>query len=178
MDIKTRKEALDQRVYSAAQMAGREPSAIKLLAVSKTRSADTIRSLAALGQQAFGENYLQEAIDKIAQLSDLGLEWHFIGQVQRNKTRIVAEKFDWVQSIDRPIIAERLSTQRPADMGDLNVCIQVRMSDEEGKGGISPDALLPLAHTINSIPRLKLRGLMVIPENTTDTKRQRESKMQ
>ena len=173
MDIETRKERLDQRVNSAARRAGREPSEIRLLAVSKTRSANTIRSLAALGQQAFGENYLQEAEEKIIQLADLELEWHFIGQMQRNKTATVAEKFDWVQSIDRLVIAERLSAQRPAYMGDLNTCIQVRMSEEAGKGGVSKEDLLPLAKAIDSLPGIVFRGLMTIPENTTDTKKQK-----
>jgi pyridoxal phosphate enzyme (YggS family) len=168
MDIETRKEHLDRRMNSAARRVGREPSEIKLLAVSKTRSAETIRALAALGQHAFGENYLQEAVDKINQLDDLDLEWHFIGQMQRNKTAAVAENFDWVQSIDRLVAAERLSAQRPANLGDLNVCIQVQMSDEAGKGGIAPTALLALADAINSLPRLVLRGLMTIPENTTE----------
>ena len=167
MDIETRKQRLHRRMNSAARRVGREPSEIKLLAVSKTRSAETIRALAALGQHAFGENYLQEAVDKINQLDDLDIEWHFIGQMQRNKTSAVAENFDWVQSIDRLVIAERLSAQRPANMDDLNVCIQVQMSDEEGKGGIAPEALFPLADAINSLPGLVLRGLMTIPENTT-----------
>ena len=173
MDIETRKERLDQRVNSAARRAGREPSEIRLLAVSKTRSANTIRSLAALGQQAFGENYLQEAEGKIIQLADLELDWLFMGQMQRNKTATVAEKFDWVQSIDRLVIAERLSAQRPAHMGDLNTCIQVRMSEEAGKGGVSKEDLLPLAKAIDSLPGIVLRGLMTIPENTTDTEKQK-----
>jgi pyridoxal phosphate enzyme (YggS family) len=171
MDIETRKEHLDRRMNSAARRVGREPSEIKLLAVSKTRSAETIRALAALGQHAFGENYLQEAVDKINQLDDLDLEWHFIGQMQRNKTAAVAENFDWVQSIDRLVIAERLSAQRPANMDELNVCIQMQMSDEAGKGGIAPEALFPLADAINSLPGLVLRGLMTIPENTTEIDR-------
>lgn len=173
MDIETRKEQLDQRINSAARRAGREPSEIRLLAVSKTRPAETIRALAGLGQQAFGENYLQEAEDKIIQLSDLDLDWHFIGQMQRNKTAIVAEHFDWVQSIDRLIIAERLSAQRPVSMADLNVCIQVSMSEEAGKGGTSNDELFPLAKAIDSLPGIVLRGLMTIPENTADTEKQK-----
>ncbi len=175
MDIETRKEHLDQRINSAARRVGRAPSEIKLLAVSKTRSAETVRKLATLGQHAFGENYLQEAVDKINQLNDLDLEWHFIGQLQRNKTAAVAEKFDWVQSIDRLVIAERLSAQRPANMGDLNVCIQVQMSDEAGKGGIAPTTLSSLADAINSLPRLVLRGLMTIPENTTEVEKLKKS---
>ncbi len=175
MDIEIKKEQLDQRVRSTAHRVGREPSEIILLAVSKTRPAEAIRNLAALGQQAFGENYLQEALKKISELTDLSLEWHFIGQIQRNKTRYVVENFDWVQSVDRAVIAERLSAQRPAEMGDLNVCIQVRMSEEEGKGGVAPEDLFALASTIDSLPGLELRGLMTIPENTRDTEKQRQS---
>ena len=173
MDIETRKEQLDQRINNTASRAGRDPSEIRLLAVSKTRSASTIRSLAGLGQKAFGENYLQEAENKIEQLADLELEWHFIGQIQRNKTAAVAANFDWVQSIDRLVIAERLAAQRPADKKALNACIQVRMSEEAGKGGVLPEELLPLAEAVNSLPGLVLRGLMTIPENTTDTEKQK-----
>jgi len=175
MDIKTRKEQLDQRVKSAAHRVGREPSEISLLAVSKTRPAKTIRALAAFGQQAFGENYLQEALGKISELADLALEWHFIGQLQRNKTRDVAENFDWVQSIDRVVIAERLSAQRPTELGNLNMCIQLRISEEEGKGGVVPEELFSLASNIDSLPGLELRGLMTIPKNTRDTEKQRQS---
>ncbi len=173
MDIETRKELLDQRVNNAASRKGRRASEIRLLAVSKTRSDTTIRSLAALGQQAFGENYLQEAVEKIKQLADLELEWHFIGQIQRNKTAAVAENFDWVQSIDRLVIAERLSAQRPENMAELNICIQVRMSEEIGKGGVSKKELFPLARAIDTLPGVVLRGLMTIPENTTDRDKQR-----
>ena len=173
MNIETRKEQLDQHIINAVNRIGRQPSDIKVLAVSKTRPATTIRSLAALGQQAFGENYLQEAVEKIKQLADLGLEWHFIGQVQRNKTAAVAENFDWAQSIDRLVIAERLSAQRPESLADLNVCIQVRMSEEAGKGGVSKEELFTLAETIARLPRINLRGLMTIPENTSDIEKQR-----
>ena len=173
MNIETRKEQLDQRVNNAASRVRRQASEIKLLAVSKTRSVKTIRSLAALGQRAFGENYLQEAVDKIKQLAELELEWHFIGQIQRNKTAAVAENFDWAQSIDRLVIAERLSAQRPGNREKLNVCIQVRMSEEIAKGGISKEELFPLAKAIDALPGVALRGLMTIPENTTDRDKQR-----
>jgi pyridoxal phosphate enzyme (YggS family) len=173
MDLETRKEQLDQRVNTAARRVNREPAEITLLAVSKKQTAEVIRDLAATGQQSFGENYLQEAIDKIKQLAELGLEWHFIGQIQRNKTAAVAENFDWVQSIDRPIIAERLSAQRPENMAKLNMCIQVRMSEEAGKGGVSKEELFPLAEAIDALPGVVLRGLMTIPENTTDREKQR-----
>jgi pyridoxal phosphate enzyme (YggS family) len=175
MDLKSKKEQLDRRIAKAARRCGRTPSDVTLLAVSKTMPADRIRSLAALGQKSFGENYLQEAVSKIEGLADLQLDWHFIGQIQRNKTRLVAETFDWVQSIDRLVIAERLSNQRPDEMDNLNICIQVRMSDEENKGGVSPDSLFSLAREVDTLPRLVLRGLMAIPENTTDTGRQRDA---
>lgn len=173
MDLKTRKEQLDQRLANAARRCGRDAAEVTLLAVSKTMPADRIRTLASLGQKSFGENYLQEAISKIEELAELGLDWHFIGQIQRNKTRLVAENFDWAQSIDRPLIAERLSRQRPDEMDDLNICIQVHISDEENKGGVSPDSLFSLAREVDALPRLVLRGLMAIPENTTDLSRQR-----
>lgn len=175
MDIETRKEQLDQRVKATVHRASRQAAEIRLLAVSKTRPAETIRALAALGQQAFGENYLQEALKKISELADLELEWHFIGQLQRNKTRDVAENFDWIQSVDRAVIAERLSAQRPAKMAKLNVCIQVSMSEEEGKGGVLPGKLFELARTIDALPGLAFRGLMAIPENTRNTEKQRKS---
>jgi len=175
MNTETSKEQLDQRVKIAAHRVGSAQSAVTLLAVSKTRSASTIRHLAMQGQQAFGENYLQEALEKITRLSDLPIKWHFIGQLQRNKTAVVAENFDWVQSIDRFVIAERLSAQRPSDMRDLNVCIQVSMSGEDGKGGVAAEDLIPLADAIDSLPHLKLRGLMAIPENTKDTEKQRQA---
>jgi len=175
MDLETRKESLDQRVNTTARRVNRDPAEISLLAVSKKQTAETVRSLAALRQQSFGENYLQEALEKINQLAELALEWHFIGQIQRNKTAAIAENFDWVQSIDRLVIAERLSAQRPSIMDKLNVCIQVRMSEEHGKGGITADELLPLASAVSSLPGLVLRGLMTIPENTSDAEKQRAS---
>jgi len=175
MDIETRKDRLDQRINTAAQRAGRDPSAIRLLAVSKKQPAQAIRELASLGQQAFGENYLQEAVEKICSLNDLQLEWHYIGQLQRNKTRVVAENFDWVQSIDRAVLAERLSAQRHADRADLNLCIQVRMSEETGKGGVSINEVFPLAGIIDKLSRVNLRGLMTIPENTSNVEKQRQS---
>ncbi|MEA1890494.1 MAG: YggS family pyridoxal phosphate-dependent enzyme [Pseudomonadota bacterium] len=175
MNLETRKEWLDQRVNAAAWRVNREPAEISLLAVSKKQTSEAVRSLAALGQQSFGENYLQEALEKVDQLAELALEWHFIGQIQRNKTAAIAENFDWVQSIDRLVIAERLSVQRPEKKGKLNVCIQVRMSEEHGKGGIAADELLPLASAVSTLPGLVLRGLMTIPENTSDAEKQRAS---
>ncbi len=173
MDLERRKEWLDQRVNAATRRVNREPAEISLLAVSKKQTAEAVRSLVALGQQSFGENYLQEALEKIDRLAELALEWHFIGQIQRNKTAAIAESFDWAQSVDRFIIAERLSAQRPENMAKLNVCIQVRMSEETGKGGVSKKELFPLAEAINALPGVVLRGLMTIPENTTDREKQR-----
>lgn len=175
MDIETRKLKIDQQITEAAENCGRNPAEIRLLAVSKTKPVEEIRKLASLGQREFGESYLQEAKDKIPQMPGLGILWHFIGQLQRNKTRVVAELFDWVQSVDRLVIAERLSAQRPAHLPDLNICLQVRMSDEPGKGGLQPDEVPDLAQSIQHLPRLKLRGLMTIPQHTTDTGAQRQT---
>jgi len=135
MDIETRKLNIERQIVEAAEDCGRNPGEIRLLAVSKTQPVDVIRQLATLRQREFGENYLQEASEKIPQLADQKITWHFIGQLQRNKTRTVAELFDWVQSVDRLVIAERLSAQRPGQLSDLNICLQVSMSDEPGKGG-------------------------------------------
>ena len=175
MDIETQKLNIDRQITDAAVNCGRNPSTIRLLAVSKTRSADEVRLLAGLGQREFGENYLQEAERKIRQLSDLDITWHFIGQLQRNKTKIVSELFDWVQSVDRQIIAERLSAQRPEHMPDLNICLQVRMSEEPGKGGIAPEEILATARQIDNLPGISLRGLMTIPENTDDSSRMHDA---
>jgi hypothetical protein len=142
---------------------GREADSVRLIAVSKTQPAAAIRSLAELGQTEFGENYLQEAVPKLAALADLSLTWHFIGQLQANKTRTVAEHFHWVHTLDRERIAVRLNEQRHAHAPPLNVCIQVRLEDEPGKGGISKTELAPLARRIVELPRLRLRGLMCIP---------------
>ncbi len=142
---------------------GREADSVRLIAVSKTQPAAAIRALAELGQQDFGENYLQEALPKLATLADLPLTWHFIGQLQANKTRAVAEHFHWVHTLDRERIALRLNEQRGAHEPPLNVCIQVRLEDEPGKGGISKTQLAPLARRVLELPRLRLRGLMCIP---------------
>ena len=158
-----RLRAVRARIDAAAQQAGRSVSAIGLLAVSKTFSADAVRAMAACGQRAFGENYVQEAQEKIAALADLPLEWHFIGPVQSNKTRPIAEHFAWVHSVDRLKIAERLSAQRPAALPPLQVCIEVKVSNEASKGGVAPADLPALARAVAALPRLTLRGLMAIP---------------
>ena len=142
---------------------GRDPDSVRLIAVSKTQPAAAIRALADLGQQDFGENYVQEALPKLAALADLPLTWHYIGQLQANKTRVVAEHFHWFHTLDRERIAARLSEQRGAHAPPLNICIQVRLADEPGKGGISKTELAPLARRVVELPRLQLRGLMCIP---------------
>ncbi|WP_454711286.1 YggS family pyridoxal phosphate-dependent enzyme [Cupriavidus nantongensis] len=168
-------QAVRQGIAAAAQQAGRQPADIALLAVSKTVSPDRIRAAYAAGQLAFGENYVQEGIDKIAALADLRgrLQWHFIGPLQSNKTRPVAEHFDWVHTIDRLRIAERLSAQRPAGMAALQVCIQVNISGEASKSGVAPAEVPALAHAVAALPRLQLRGLMAIPEPEQDPAAQR-----
>jgi len=156
------------RIAAAAQATGRDSASIGLLAVSKTKPADAVREAHAAGLRDFGENYLQEALGKQAELTDLPLCWHFIGPIQSNKTRAIAEHFDWVHSVDRLKIAQRLSEQRPADLAPLNICIQVNVSGEASKSGCTPADLPALANAISALPRLKLRGLMAIPEPTED----------
>ncbi len=146
---------------------------MRLLAVSKTWPADSVREAAAAGQRAFGENYVQEGVAKVEALAGLGLEWHFIGPLQSNKTRLVANSFAWVHSIDRLKIAERLSEQRDVHLPPLEVCIQVNVSGEASKSGVAPDDLPELARAVAALPRLRLRGLMAIPEPTSDVALQR-----
>lgn len=158
-----------QQINAAANRACRNPEDIHLLAVSKTHSANAIRECYAAGQHHFGENYLQEALQKQQALADLSdLCWHFIGPLQTNKTRKVAEQFDWVHSIDRQRIAERLSEQRPQHCEPLNVCIQVNIDDESSKSGVAMNDVAPLAKTIIALPNLRLRGLMAIPVKSDD----------
>ena len=156
------------RIATACQGAGRGVEEVTLLAVSKTFGADAVRAAAAAGQRAFGENYIQEGVEKIAALRDLGLMWHCIGPIQSNKTRLVAEHFDWVHTVDRLKIAERLSAQRPADRPPLNVCIQVNIDGGANKSGVAPGEALALARAVAALPQLKLRGLMSIPEVAPD----------
>ena len=159
---------VSQRIRAAADAVQRDASSIHLLAVSKTKPAQAIRDAYAAGLHDFGENYLQEALGKQADLTDLPLSWHFIGPIQSNKTRAIAEHFAWVHSVDRLKIAQRLSEQRPADLPPLNICIQVNVSGEASKSGCTPADLPALATAISALPRLKLRGLMAIPEPTED----------
>ncbi|HHJ4328364.1 TPA: YggS family pyridoxal phosphate-dependent enzyme, partial [Klebsiella pneumoniae] len=161
------------RIRAAEHASGRVPGAVALLAVSKTKPAAAIREAHACGQLAFGENYLQEALEKQQQLADLPLEWHFIGPIQSNKTRAIAEHFAWVHSLDRLKIAERLSAQRPAALPPLNVCLQVNVSGEASKSGCSPAELPALARAVAALPNLHLRGLMAIPEPSDDPEVQR-----
>ncbi|WP_122666982.1 YggS family pyridoxal phosphate-dependent enzyme [Pseudomonas viridiflava] len=163
---------LGERISAAAQAAQRDPASIGLLAVSKTKPAQALREAYAAGLRDFGENYLQEALGKQLELADLPLCWHFIGPIQSNKTRAIAENFAWVHSVDRLKIAQRLSEQRPADLPPLNICIQVNVSGEASKSGCTPADLPALAEAISALPRLKLRGLMAIPEPTEDSAEQ------
>jgi pyridoxal phosphate enzyme (YggS family) len=170
-------QAVHAQIHSAAQSAARDPAGIALLAVSKTFGPEAVLEAAQAGQRAFGENYLQEAVDKITALHashpEYLLEWHFIGPIQSNKTRPIAEHFSWVHSVEREKIAQRLSEQRPAHLPPLNVCLQVNVSGEASKSGVAPDQLLQLAQTVAGMPRLKLRGLMAIPEPSADYEQQR-----
>jgi pyridoxal phosphate enzyme (YggS family) len=151
------------RIRSAALAAGRDPESITLVAVTKAKTAESVRRAATAGVTDFGENYLQEAQAKMDQLADLQLKWHFIGGIQSNKTRAIAERFDWVQSVDRFAVARRLSEQRPFHAPPLNICIQVALVPEPTKGGVPPEELRSLAAAIAGLPRLKLRGLMCVP---------------
>ena len=161
------------RIDAAARAADRDPGSVSLLAVSKKKPAEDIRSAYAAGQRAFGENYLQEALQKIKSLSDLDIGWHFIGAIQSNKTRDIAACFDWAHCIDRAKIARRLGSQRPADMAPLNVCIQVNLDDEASKAGVALEAVPALAAEIASLPGIRLRGLMTIPAPRTEVAEQR-----
>ncbi|MDQ7735400.1 YggS family pyridoxal phosphate-dependent enzyme [Halomonas sp. SpR1] len=164
-----------KRLRDALEGAGRAQDAAKLLAVSKTKPAAMIRQAWQLGQREFGENYLQEALEKQTELADLdGIVWHFIGPLQSNKTRSVAEHFDWVHSVDRLKIAKRLSEQRPAHLAPLNICLQVNISREESKAGVLPEELEALADEVATLPNLHLRGLMAIPAPAEGIEAQRQ----
>ncbi|QIO10438.1 YggS family pyridoxal phosphate-dependent enzyme [Acinetobacter lanii] len=152
-----------QQIQTACEHAQRDPSEVQLLAVSKTHPSEALAEMYQAGQRAFGENYLQEALDKIEQLKDLEIEWHFIGHVQRNKTKHLAANFAWVHGVDRLIIAERLSSQREASQAPLNICLQVNIDAQDTKDGCQPEEVGELVKEISQLPNLKLRGLMVIP---------------
>lgn len=168
-------QQVQARIVTACTAAGRDPASVRLLAVSKTFPAEAVREARAAGQIAFGENYVQEGVAKIEALSDLraGLEWHCIGPLQSNKTRPVAAHFDWVHGIDRLKIAERLAEQRPAELPPLQVCLQVNVDAGANKSGVAPEDALELARAVAALPRLRLRGLMAIPEPAPDFETQR-----
>ena len=166
-------QAVQARISNAAAAVGRSPGSVRLLAISRPRPLAWVLDAAEAGQRAFGENYVQEGIDKIAAVSGRNLEWHFIGPLQSNKTKPVAEHFDWVHPIDRLKIAERLSAQRPAYLAPLQVCVQINVSGEASKSGCAPDEALALCRAVAALPGLQLRGLMAIPEPTDDLQAQR-----
>lgn len=168
-----RLRAVRARIARAAAGAGRRGAEVSLLAASKTFGETAVRALAAAGQRAFGENYLQEALEKQSALRDLPLEWHFIGPIQSNKTRAIAENFSWVHSVDRLKVAERLSAQRPIGMPPLQACIEVNVSGEASKGGVAPAELPALAEAVAKLPNIRLRGLMAIPAPEQDEAAQR-----
>ena len=166
-------QAVRRRIAAAANAYGRQPGEISLLAVSKTFDAGAVAAAIACGQHTFGENYVKEALEKIAALPMHGIEWHFIGPLQSNKTRAIAENFAWVHSVDRAKIAERLSAARPAHLAPLQICIQVNIGGEDTKSGVAPADAAALARVIAGLPRLKLRGLMAIPPPSSDFVQQR-----
>lgn len=172
--ISERLQAVKSRLRQAETEAGRPLESVALIAVSKTQSAEAVRSAHTAGQRAFGENYLQESLEKMAALADLPLEWHFIGPIQSNKTRPIAENFAWVHGVDRLKIAQRLSDARPAGLAPLNICIEVNVSGEGSKGGVEPNEVQALAEAVAKFPALKLRGLMTIPAPTNDIALQRQ----
>lgn len=173
--LEARVQAVRERLRVAALAAGRAPASLTLIAVSKTQGTEAMATLAALGQQDFGENYLQEALDKQAALATLPLHWHFIGALQSNKTRAVAEHFSWVHTVDRAKLAERLSAQRPRALGPLKVCLQVKLDPEETKAGVTPEDLAALAEVVRGCPGLELQGLMALPAPRVGFEAQRES---
>ncbi|MCH8181135.1 MAG: YggS family pyridoxal phosphate-dependent enzyme [Proteobacteria bacterium] len=166
--IATQLQTVRARIAAACLAAGRDPQAVRLLAVSKTFGPDAVAEAYAAGQTAFGENYIQEAVEKMAALSHLPLEWHCIGPIQSNKTRLVAQNFAWAHTVDRLKIAQRLSEQRPPELPPLQVCIQVNVDGGPTKSGVAPNEALGLAREVAALPRLCLRGLMCIPEPAPD----------
>ena len=173
--ISAQLQAVIARIDEAARQSGRAAGSVALLAVSKTWPAAAVREAAAAGQRAFGENYVQEGVDKATELAALGLQWHFIGPLQSNKTRTVAQTFDWVHSVDRLKIAQRLSEQRPATSAPLQVCLQVNISGEASKSGVAVGDVGLLARQVAQLPHLKLRGLMAIPAPSDDFSQQRQA---
>ncbi|MDW3095728.1 MAG: YggS family pyridoxal phosphate-dependent enzyme [Gammaproteobacteria bacterium] len=164
--------AVRQQIRDSESLYHRNEGEVCLIAASKTRSAEEIFELAANGQLHFGENYVQEAVDKITEITDIGLIWHFIGPIQKNKTKLIAQNFSWVHSIDRESVAVRLNNQRPSTLPALNVCLQINIDNEISKSGIFPEDLLPLARSVEALPNLNLRGLMAIPSATKNFEQQ------
>lgn len=171
--IPARLDAVRRRIAAAAAAAGRDPATVRLLAVSKTRPPDDLRTACAAGQVAFGESYVQEAMEKQTALSDLSLEWHFIGRIQSNKTSAIAHHFQWVHGLGDLRHARRLDAQRPGDLPPLDVCLQVNIDAEPNKGGAAPPAIRPLSAAVADLPRLRLRGLMALPAPAADPRAQR-----
>jgi len=174
-ELNNRFHTIIDNIRVAENQAGMIPNSVQLLAVSKTQPAEVIRQAAEAGQRYFGENYLQEALIKINSLKDLKIEWHFIGPIQSNKTKDIAANFDWVQTVDRLKIAQRLDNQRPSSRGKLNICIQVNIDNESSKSGIAATELFELAKQISQLNNLQLRGLMIIPTHTDDPLQQQRS---
>lgn len=177
--ISERLQTVQANIAQAMTMRGsqhivNQSGEVILLAVSKAQPAESLRLAYAAGQRLFGENYLQEALNKQVELNDLNIEWHFIGPIQSNKTQPIAQHFDWVHGVDRLKIAQRLNDARPANLGALQICLQINISGEDSKSGIDPSELVPLANAIQQMPNLKLRGLMTIPESTSDEHLQRK----
>jgi len=177
MTIQQALETIHQQIQTSTQLAHRPESAVTLLAVSKTKPNEAILEAYQAGQKAFGENYVQEGVDKIQyfEAQNIQLEWHFIGPLQSNKTRLVAEHFDWMQTLERAKIADRLNEQRSPHKAPLNVLIQVNISNETSKSGVQPDDILSLAKHVENLPHLRLRGLMAIPEPTNDVAQQEQT---
>lgn len=175
LTLKNRLLSLEKLIQTTEIQFNRPRKSVVLLAVSKTWPASMLRELAEAGQLRFGENYLQEALTKISALSDLNLEWHFIGPIQSNKTKDIAENFDWVHTVDRLKIARRLAAQRPTDLAPLNICIQVNIDNETTKSGIDATELMPFAAEISQLPNLNLRGIMIIPAKTDKVELQQAS---
>ena len=176
--IRQNLQAITATIVAATQESGRAPDSVQLLAVSKTFGPEAVLEAVAAGQRAFGENYLQEGLDKIHAVRDSGapdLAWHFIGPIQSNKTRQIAENFAWVHTVEREKIAQRLSEQRPTEMAPLQICLQVNISGEASKSGVAPEEVAALAHKVAALPNLTLRGLMAIPEPAEEFAQQREA---
>lgn len=176
MSISQNLSHISQKIRNLEQQSERLPHSVKLLAVSKTKPVEDIEQAVNAGQRCFGENYVQEGVEKIRYFAEKGgesLEWHFIGPLQSNKTKLVAEHFDWMQTLDREKIAQRLNEQRPAHLAPLQVLIQINISDEASKSGIAPEEMLPLARQIAALPNLRLRGLMAIPKAQSDFEAQK-----